>query len=309
MTDNTLWVEKYRPISLENYVGNESLKKSVAYYITGKDIPHLLLHGNAGGGKTTLAKIIANTISPENYLYINASDENSVDTVREKIKQFASSIGFGGLKIVILDEADFTTPNFQAALRNVMETYSKNTRFILTCNYVDKIIEPIQSRCQTYNVVPPSKKDVAILVSDILKKENVEFDNKTLASIVQSSFPDVRKVINNLQRLSIDKKLSIPVDEKIDLSINSKILNLLKPKEGLSQIDRFNSIRQLVADSLIRDFNPIYRFIYDAIDEFPEKTRFSILIMIADAQYKDAFVVDHEINAMSVFYKIIDELG
>lgn len=309
MSNNTLWVEKYRPTSLENYVGNESLKKAFSYYITGKDIPHLLLHGSAGGGKTTLAKIIANTISPENYLYINASDENSVDTVREKIKQFASSVGFGGLKIVILDEADFTTPNFQAALRNVMETYSKNTRFILTCNYVDKIIEPIQSRCQAYNVIPPSKKDVAVMATNILKEENVEFDNKTLASVVQSAFPDIRKVINNLQRLSINKKLILPENEQIDLSVSNKILNLLKKQEGITQIDRFNLLRQLIADSLIRDFNPIYRFIYDSIDEFPEKTRFSILIMVADAQYKDAFVVDHEINAMSAFYKIMDELG
>lgn len=309
MSNNTLWVEKYRPTKLEDYIGSESLKKAMSFYIKDNDIPHLLLHGNAGGGKTTLAKIIANTIAENNFLYINASDENSVDTVREKIKLFASTAGFGGLKIIILDEADFTTPNFQAALRNVMETYSKNTRFILTCNYVDKIIEPIQSRCQSFNIVPPSKKEVAILASNILKSEEVEYDIPTLASVVDLSFPDIRKIINALQKFSIGKLLAVPSEESTDISVANAIIKLLGKSSTLQQIDRFNELRQLVANSLIRDFNPIYRHIYDSIDKFPEKSRFAILLTIADAQYKDAFVVDHEINAMSAFYTIMDNLG
>lgn len=308
MAENTLWVEKYRPKNLEDYVGNDSLKKSFSYYIKANDIPHLLLHGGPGGGKTTLAKIVANTIADGNYLYINASDENSVDTVREKIRLFSSTAGFGGIKIVILDEADFTTQNFQAALRNVMETFSKNTRFILTCNYVSKIIDPIQSRCQLFNVSPPSKKEIAILASDILTKESIEFNTKALANIVNATFPDIRKLINTLQKLSIDKTLEVIDTTEIDNSINLKIITLLTSK-NLLQIERFNSLRQLVADNLIRDFNPIYRFLYDSIDKFPEKARFSILLTIADAQYKDAFVVDHEINAMSAFYRILDEIG
>lgn len=308
MIQNTLWVEKYRPQTLESYVGNESLKKAFSVYIQKMDIPHLLLHGNAGGGKTTLAKIIANTIANENYLYINASDENSVDTVRDKIKSFASSIGFGGLKIVILDEADFTTPNFQAALRNVMETYSKNTRFILTCNYVDKIIEPIQSRCQSFNIVPPSKKDVAILSATILTEEGITFNKKDLVDVIQNNFPDIRKIINSLQKLSINGELELSSDIKIDTSLYASVMDLLK-KSTVPQLDRFNELRQLIANNLVRDFNPIYRYLYDQIDQFPEKNRFAILVTLADAQYKDAFVVDHEINAMSAFYTIIDELG
>lgn len=308
MIQNTLWVEKYRPQTLDTYIGNESLKKSFSFYITGMDIPHLLLYGNAGGGKTTLAKIIANSIADGNYLYINASDENSVDTVREKIKQFAASVGFGGLKIVILDEADFTTPNFQAALRNVMETYSRNTRFILTCNYVDKIIEPIQSRCQAYNIVPPSRVDVAKLASKILTDENVNFDKKTLATVVNQHFPDVRKVINNLQMLSINGNLELPPGGDSNTSLNSTILKVLLDKSGKTNTEKFNEIRQQIADSLIRDFNPLYRFIYDSIELFPEQVRFSILLIMADAQYKDAFVVDHEINAMSAIYKLLEEL-
>ena len=168
--DHYLWVEKYRPSSLDTYIGNEHLKDKVRIYLESEDVPHLLLYGKAGTGKTTLAKIITNKIECD-CLYINASDENNVDNVRNKIKTFASSIGFKPLKVVILDEADFLTPNAQAALRNLMETFSKHCRFILTCNYVERIIDPIQSRCQSFKVVPPSKKEVAQQLVEILDGE------------------------------------------------------------------------------------------------------------------------------------------
>jgi DNA polymerase III delta prime subunit len=308
MLKNTLWVEKYRPTTLDQYVGSDVLKNTFNEYLNSKDIPHLLLHGSAGGGKTTLAKIVANTIADGNYLYINASDENSVDTVRDKIKQFASTIGFGGLKIVILDEADFTTPNFQAALRNVMETFSKNTRFILTCNYKDKIIEPIHSRCQTFFISPPSKKDIALMAKNILDAEGIEYDNKSLASVINLTFPDIRKIINTLQQSSVGKTLNVIDAELMNNDLNISIVNLLLDSKIKNGVDKFNQIRQLVADNLVRDFNPLYRFIYDSIDKFPKENRFLVLATIADAQYKDAFVVDHEINAMNALYTIITEL-
>ena len=156
--DTLLWVEKYRPQTLDTYVGNEHLVKKAGSYIKNDDIPHLLLYGKAGTGKTTLAKLIVNQIDCD-YLYINASDENNVDTVRTKIKTFASSIGFKKWKVVILDECDYITPNAQAALRNLMEVFSSHCRFILTCNYLERMLQPIVSRCQTYNISPPSKKD------------------------------------------------------------------------------------------------------------------------------------------------------
>jgi replication factor C small subunit len=168
--EHTLYVEKYRPEKLDDYVGNSSIKEKVNIYLQSGDVPHLLLYGTAGTGKTTLAKLIAKNIDCD-LMYINASDENNVDTVREKIKNFASTIGFRQWKLIILDESDYLTPNAQAALRNLMETFSKTTRFILTCNYVEKIIDPIQSRCQVFAITPPSKKDVAIRVSEILKTE------------------------------------------------------------------------------------------------------------------------------------------
>jgi len=157
---HSLWVEKYRPKDLSTYIGNEHLKDKVKVYLESEDVPHLLLYGRAGTGKTTLAKIITKNIDCD-YMYINASDENKVDDVRNKIKTFASSVGFRDLKVIILDECDYLTPNAQAALRNLMETFSKHCRFILTCNYVERIIDPIQSRCQPYKIVPPSKKEVA----------------------------------------------------------------------------------------------------------------------------------------------------
>ena len=171
--EHSLWVEKYRPNTLTTYVGNEHLKEKVKRYIDSEDVPHLLLYGKAGTGKTTLAKILVNNIDCD-YMYINASDENKVDDVRNKIKTFASSVGFKDMKVVILDECDYLTPNAQAALRNLMETFSKHCRFILTCNYVERIIDPIQSRCQSYKVVPPSKKEVAQQMVKILNEESVK---------------------------------------------------------------------------------------------------------------------------------------
>jgi DNA polymerase III delta prime subunit len=305
MIENTLWVEKYRPSTLDSYITTAELKSVFQKYLDTSDIPHLLLHGSAGGGKTTLAKIISNTIADGNYLYINASDENSVDTVRDKIKQFASGIGFGGLKIVILDEADFTTPNFQAALRNVMESFSKNTRFILTCNYVDKIIDPIQSRCTLFKIEPPSKASLAMMAANILEQEGISYNKKDLATLINKTFPDARKTINELQRTSQFGKFDI-TDLESAPTVNGSILDILLSKA--SDQDKLKSIRQLIADNTVRDYNSIFRFLYENVYSFKGKEA-ALILIIADAQYKDAFVVDHEINAMSMIIQIINELN
>ena len=177
--NNSLWVEKYRPQKLEEYVGNDHLKQKVSDYLQSGDIPHLLFFGKAGTGKTTLAKLIVNSIDCD-HIIINASDENNVDTVRNKVKGFASTVGFKDLKVIILDEFDYMTPNAQAILRNLMETFSKHCRFILTCNYVEKVISPIRSRTQEFQIVPPTRKDVAVQISQILGKEQVKFEPKDL---------------------------------------------------------------------------------------------------------------------------------
>ena len=200
---HSLWVEKYRPTSLENYIGNDHLKSKVSVYLESGDIPHLLLFGRAGTGKTTLAKLLINNIECD-YLYINASDENSVEVVRDKVKNFASTLGFQVMKVIILDECDYITPNAQAALRNLMETFSKHTRFILTCNYVERIIDPIQSRCQPFQIVPPSRKEVAMHLQEILSEENVSRKTEDVATLVNGGYPDIRRVINFAQRQVVD---------------------------------------------------------------------------------------------------------
>ncbi len=205
---HSLWVEKYRPSTMDTYIGNEHLKSKVSIYLESGDLPHLLLFGKAGTGKTTLAKLLVKNIECD-YLYINASDETGVDNVRNKVKSFASTIGFKDLKIIILDECDYISPNAQAALRNVMEIFSKHCRFILTCNYVERIIDPIQSRCQSFQIIPPSKSDVAKHLHSILIKENIMDSIEDIKVLVDTGYPDIRRVINSAQRNVVNGKLKL----------------------------------------------------------------------------------------------------
>ena len=296
--NHSLWVERYRPSDLNTYIGNEHLKSKVSIYLESEDVPHLLLYGVAGTGKTTLAKIIVNNIDCD-CLYINASDENNVDNVRTKIKNFASTIGFRELKIVILDEADFLTPNAQAALRNLMETFSKHCRFILTCNYVERIIDPIQSRCQSYKVVPPSKKEVAQQMVNILKEENCTFELDDIALIVNAGYPDIRRVINSAQRQIIDGKLTIDTSSVIQ---NNYKLQLL---EMLSNGSKLNDIRKLIADNSISDYSELFRLLYDEVDNYGKGKQAECIMNIAEAQFQDVNVVDKEINFMSLIIRIM----
>ena len=294
---HSLWVEKYRPTDLSTYVGNEHLKEKVKVYLESEDVPHLLLYGKAGTGKTTLAKIVVNNIDCD-YMYINASDENKVDDVRNKIKTFASSVGFKSLKVIILDECDYLTPNAQAALRNLMETFSKHCRFILTCNYVERIIDPIQSRCQSYKVVPPSKKEVAQQMVNILKEENCTFELDDIALIVNAGYPDIRRVINSAQRQIVDGKLKIDTSSVIQ---NNYKLQLL---EMLSNGSKLNDIRQLIADNSISDYSELFRLLYDEVDNYGKGKQAECIMNIAEAQYQDVHVVDKEINFMSLIIRL-----
>ena len=295
--EHYLWVEKYRPDSLDTYIGNEHLKNKVKLYLESEDVPHLLLYGKAGTGKTTLAKIITNKIECD-CLYINASDENNVDNVRNKIKVFASSIGFKPLKVVILDEADFLTPNAQAALRNLMETFSKHCRFILTCNYVERIIDPIQSRCQSYKIVPPSKKEVALHLKTILDTENVTFNLDDMALLVNSGYPDIRRVINSAQRQVVAGNLKIDVSSIIQNDYKIQLLDKLSNGSKLSEI------RQLIADNSITDYSELYRLLYDEVDNYSKGKSEECILIIAEAQFQDTNVVDKEINFMSMLIRL-----
>ena len=298
MFDNLL-VEKYRPKQIADYClkqGN-SIKQLIDKAKESREIPNVLLVGSPGIGKTTLAKLIVNQIDCD-YLYINASDENNVDTVRTKIKTFASSIGFKKWKVVILDECDYITPNAQAALRNLMEVFSSHCRFILTCNYLERMLQPIVSRCQTYNISPPSKKEVAQQMVHILKEENCTFELDDIALIVNAGYPDIRRVINSAQRQIVDGKLKIDTSSVIQ---NNYKLQLL---EMLSNGSKLNDIRQLIADNSISDYSELYRLLYDEVDNYGKGKQAECIMNIAEAQYQDVHVVDKEINFMSLIIRL-----
>ena len=301
MKENTLWVEKYRPATLDTYIGNEHLKSKVSIYLESGDLPHLLLYGRAGTGKTTLAKLLVNNIECD-HLYINASDENSVDTVRNKVRSFASTIGFNDLKVIILDECDYITPNAQAALRNLMETFSKHTRFILTCNYVERIVDPIQSRCQPFQIVPPDRKQVASHLYNILHGEGVDFQIDDIGNLVNAGYPDIRRVINSAQRQVVKGKLVV---DKQALKENDYKLTLLDILKTQNRKDAFKNIRKLLADTQVTDFAELYKLMYDEVDLYGTGHIAECILIVAKYQLSDSQVVDKEINAMAMIIELL----
>lgn len=300
--ENTLWVERYRPSVLEGYVGNDVVRAKLEEYITNQDIPHLLFYGTAGTGKTTAAKILVKNIDCD-YMFINASDERGIDTVRDKIKGFASTVGFKPLKVVVLDEADFLGREAQPALRNMMEAYSASTRFILTANYIERIIDPLVSRTQVYKLTPPSKKEAAKKLADILKNENVEYDTKTVAQIVNAYYPDLRKIIGTAQMQTRDKKLHVSIEELIGQDVKLKVIDVLT--SNLPFKDKINEVRKLVADNQIQDFTELYHLLYEHVEVYAPSKVPQAVIAIGDGQFRDGQVPDREITFVATLYTIL----
>jgi DNA polymerase III delta prime subunit len=305
MKENSLFVEKYRSKVLDEYIGNEQLKQIVSQYINNNDIQNLLLYGTPGTGKTTLAKLIVNNINCD-FLYINASDERGIDTIRDKVQGFASSASFKPLKIIILDEADFLTIQAQASLRNIIETYSRTTRFILTCNYLERIIDPLQSRCQVLKITPPSKKEVAQHISDILYKEYINYEVSDLVLVVNKHYPDIRKILNTCQVNNVDGKLVI---DDLILTSSNYTDTILKELKSVNK-NSFKNIRQILADSNLDDFEEIYRFLYDNLDEYTKDDvqQAMIIIEIENYMYHANFRIDKEINVMALISKILQTI-
>ena len=299
--DNTLWVEKYRPQTLDTYIGNDHLKSKGEVYLESGDLPHLLLYGKAGTGKTTLAKLLVNNIECD-YLYINASDERKLEMVRDKVKNFASTIGFSNMKVIILDEADYITPASQAAVRNLMETFSKHWRFILTCNYVERIIDPIQSRCQSFQIIPPSRNEVAKHLHNILVEENVMDTPEDIKILVESGYPDIRRVINSAQRNVVNGKLNLDTTSIIQNDYKLKLIKILETK---SKKDAFIDIRKLLADNQITDFADLFRLLYDEVDGYGKGHVAECILIIARYELSDGQVVDKEINAMAMLIELL----
>ena len=298
---NSLWVEKFRPVKLDDYIGNEDLKTKVKKWIETNDIPHLLFYGGPGTGKTTLAKLITKSIKCD-VLYVNASSENKIDDVRIKVTNFASTLGFHELKVVILDEADYLTINAQAALRNLMETFSRSTRFILTCNFHERMLDAIISRCQTFPIYPPSKKDVAAKLIHILTTEKIKFDKEGIVSLVTAHYPDIRAVINTAQGGVINRTLVVSKDEILASDVKTKVVEFLK---NPNKRDAFAGIRQLIADNSIRNFADFYSFLYEKVDEYAPNIPGLVIQALAESQAQDVQVADKEICFVSAIYKIL----
>jgi len=303
--EHLLWVETHRPQTIADCILPDRLKKPFQEYVNQKNIPNLLLAGGPGVGKTTVAKAMCNEIGCD-FLVINGSDESGIDTFRTKIKNYASSMSLsGGRKVIIIDEADYLNPNStQPALRNAIEEFAGNCSFIFTCNYKNRIIEPLHSRCAVidFSLKTPEKaqmaKDFFSRIKGILQSENVEFEDKVVAELVKKHFPDFRRVINELQRYSQFGKIDSGILSQIANVSISEIVKHMKEKD-------FGAIRKWVASGEY-DANTVFRQVYDALYDIlkPQSIPQAVLIL-ADYQYKQAFVADGEINLVACLVELM----
>ena len=305
--EHLLWTEKYRPQTIEDCILPKRLKEVFQQYASQKQIPNLLLTGSAGVGKTTVAKALCQEVGCD-YLVINGSDESGIDTFRVKIKNYASSMSFtGGRKVIIIDEADYLNPNStQPALRNAIEEFASNCSFIFTCNYKNRIIEPLHSRMAVieFGLKNGEKMKMATeflkKTEFILQTEKIEFDKKVVAELVTKHFPDFRRVINELQRYSQLGKIDVGVLAQVaDVSI-TEIVKYIKDKD-------FGAVRKWVATNEV-DPTTFFRKLYDNLYDFLKPHSIpQVILILADYQYKQAFVVDQEINIVACLIQIMAE--
>jgi DNA polymerase III delta prime subunit len=301
-----LWVEKYRPRTIEQTILPRSLKETFEQIVTTGELPNMLFTGTAGVGKTTVARALCNELDID-YILINGSEEGNIDTLRNKVKQFASTVSLqGGIKVVILDEADYLNPqSTQPALRGFIEEFANNCRFILTCNFKNRIIEPLHSRCSVYDFAIPNNKKPELAgtffkrATDILQSEDVEFVPDVVAQLITKHFPDWRRVLNELQRYSVSGKIDAGLlVDLADTNIKT-LMQTLKEKD-------FKGMRQWVVNNIDTEPQAIFRKIYDSMNEYINPQSIPQLVLIlADYQYKNAFVADHELNVVACMTEVM----
>ena len=309
MNDDFLWVEKYRPQKIDDCILPKSLLDTFKQTLASGELPNMLFTGTAGLGKTTVAKALCNQLDLD-YILINGSEEGNIDTLRNKIKQFASSVSLqGGYKVVILDEADYlNAQSFQPALRGFIEEFSSNCRFILTCNFKNRIIEPLHSRCGVYEF-NTNKKSLAELSGQFMKRltwilnqENITYDKKILAELIIRFAPDWRRVINECQRYSLSGTIDTGILSLLSNNSVNDVIGYLKAKD-------FKKMRSWVSNNIDTDTSGIFRKIYDTMNETiqPNSIPRAVLIL-ADYQYKNAFVADHELNVVACLTELMAEV-
>tara|TARA_B100001248_G_scaffold62200_3_gene43001 strand:- start:9911 stop:10852 length:942 start_codon:yes stop_codon:yes gene_type:complete len=309
MREDFLWVEKYRPKTIKDTVLSPELKTLFQTFVDNNNVPNLLLTGSQGIGKTTVAKAMLEELGAD-YIVINGSDEGRlIDTLRTKIKNFASSVSLaGGRKYVILDEADYcNAETVQPALRNFMEEFSKNCGFIMTCNFVNKIIQPLHSRCSVVEFKiankdkPAMAKELYARILDILKQENISFEEKVILEVLAKHFPDNRRILNELQRYSATGHIDSGILANLSETSIKELMQLLKDKE-------FTSVRKWVGKNIDGDVAPMFRKIYDTITQYVKPTSIpQVVVTLADYQYKSAFVADQEVNFMAFLTELMVE--
>lgn len=306
--DDFLWCEKYRPKKVVDTVLPSQLQSVFQQYVNDKNVPHLLLSGRAGVGKTTIARAMLEELGAD-YIVINGSLNGNIDTLRNDILNFASAVSLdGGRKYVILDEADYLNPNStQPALRNFMEEYSKNCGFILTCNFKNRIIEPLHSRCTVVEFKIPANEKPKIAakfyrrVVDVLTAEKVEFDAKVVAGVVEKHFPDFRRTLNELQRYAVSGKIDTGILVDLQESNLKELVSFLKQKD-------FTSVRKWVAENTDADPISLFRKLYDSSNELMKPSSIPQMVLIlADYQYKQAFVADQEVNTVACLTELMVE--
>jgi len=305
---NTLWVEKYRPQRVEDCILSESIKNTFREVIKTGEMQNLLLSGGPGCGKTTVARALCNELNMDNIL-INCSEDGNIDTLRTKIRNFASTVSIsGGNKVIILDEFDYSNAqSTQPALRGFIEEFSKNCRFVLTCNFKNRIIEPLHSRCTNieFRIPGKEKKDLAEQMfgrcKTILDNEGIGYNDKVLAELIMKHFPDFRKVLNEIQRYSVTGNIDVGI---LSTTGDLKIDALMKSMKSKN----FNEVRKWVVDNIDNDQTKIFRVIYDGLYEFMESKAIPMAILIlGDYQYKAAFVADPEINLTACLVQLMME--
>ena len=309
MSNEFLWVEKYRPTKIEDTILPKSLKKTFQKIVTGGELPNMLFTGTAGLGKTTVARALCNELDCD-YILINGSEEGNIDTLRTKIKQFASSVSLqGGYKVVILDEADYLNPqSTQPALRGFIEEFSNNCRFILTCNFKNRIIEPLHSRCGVYEF-NTSKKDMVDLCQNfmarcqlILSNEQTKYDDKAIAELIMKFAPDWRRVLNELQRYSINGMIDSGILTNIKDKNYDDLFSHLKNKD-------FKKMRNWIVNNIDTDASAIFRAMYDRMsDKVAPQSIPQLVLILADYQYKNAFVADHELNVVACLTEVMSDV-